>query len=132
MSERRTTAHAAEIQKSAMPIRYRIDSSLNAVFTTASGLVADDDIVKHVRTVTTDSLLRGEARDEVFNPQMIIDWPVTEITGAKTFFTISKPVLQRLIDGRTLGIAVTPLGSINASFSTRDVGEPRLLFNIEE
>jgi len=84
------------------------------------------------RTVTTNSLLRGEARDEVFNPQMIIDWPVTEITGAKTFFTISKPVLQRLIDGRTLGIAVTPLGSINASFSTRDVGEPRLLFNIEE
>jgi hypothetical protein len=84
------------------------------------------------RTVTTDSLLRGEARDEVFNPQMIIDWPVTEITGAKTFFTISKPVLQRLIDGRTLGIAITPLGSINASFSTRDVGEPRLLFNIEE
>jgi len=84
------------------------------------------------RTVTTDSLLRGEARDEVFNPQMIIDWLVTEITGAKTFFTISKPVLQRLIDGRTLGIAITPLGSINASFSTRDVGEPRLLFNIEE
>jgi hypothetical protein len=63
---------------------------------------------------------------------MIIDWPVSETAGAKTWFTISRPVLQRLIDGRTLGIAVTPLGSINASFSTREADEPRLLFNIEE
>jgi hypothetical protein len=83
-------------------------------------------------TVTVDSLLQGEALDEVFNPQMIIDWPVTETTGAKTWFTITRPVLQRLIDGRTLGIAVTPLGSINASFSTRETDVPRLLLNIKE
>ena len=83
-------------------------------------------------TVTVASLLRGEALEEVFNSQMIIDWPVSETAGAKTWFTISRPVLQRLIDGRTLGIAVTPLGSINASFSTLEADEPRLLFNIEE
>jgi len=83
-------------------------------------------------TVTVDSLLQGEALDEVFNPQMIIDWPVTETTGAKTWFTITRPVLQRLIDGRTLGIAVTPLGSINASFSTRETDVPRLFLNIKE
>jgi len=82
--------------------------------------------------VTLDSLLKGEAAEEVFNPQMIIDWPVTETAGGKTWFTISRPVLQRLIDGRTLGIAVTPLGSINASFSTRGSEAPRLLFNVEE
>ena len=82
-------------------------------------------------TVTADSLVQGEALDEVFNPQMIIDWPVNETAGAKTWFTISRPVLQRLIDGRTLGIAVTPLGSINASFSTRGTDATRLLFNIE-
>ena len=56
----------------------------------------------------------------------------TETAGAKTWFTITRPVLQRLIDGRTLGIAVTPLGSINASFSTRETDVPRLLLNIKE
>jgi hypothetical protein len=63
---------------------------------------------------------------------MIIDWPVSETAGAKTWFTISRPVLQRLIDGRTMGIALTPLGSINASFSTGGCDAPRLLFNIDE
>jgi hypothetical protein len=83
-------------------------------------------------TVTIDSLLLGKDLDEVFNPQMIIDWPVTEAVGGKTWFTISRPVLQRLIDGRTLGIAVTPLGSINASFIAGDGEAPRLLFNVQE
>jgi hypothetical protein len=83
-------------------------------------------------TVTVASLVQGEALEKVFNPQMIIDWPVSETPGGKTWFTISRPVLQRLIDGRTLGIAVTPLGSINASFSTRGIDAPQLLFNIEE
>ncbi len=83
-------------------------------------------------TVTAASILQGEALDEVFNPQMIIDWPVNETPGGKTWFTISRPVLQRLIDGRTLGLAVTPLGSINASFSNSGKSAPRLLFDIEE
>jgi hypothetical protein len=82
------------------------------------------------QTVTVDSLLQGKNPDEVFNPQMIIDWPVSEAPGAKTWFTISRPVLQRLIDGRTLGLAIMPLGSINASFSTLEDEAPRLLFNI--
>jgi len=84
------------------------------------------------KTVTFNSLLRREAIDEVFNPQMIIDWPIAEGEDERTGFTISRPVLQRLIDGRTLGLAVTPLGSINASFSARGSDAPRLLFNIEE
>jgi hypothetical protein len=82
-------------------------------------------------TVTLNSLLRRDALEDVFNPQMIIDWPVTEGAGQKTWFTISRPVLERLIDGRTLGLAITPLGSINASFSAREGEEPRLLFNLE-
>ncbi len=49
-----------------------------------------------------------------------------------SFFTISRPVLQRLIDGRTLGLAIKPSGSINASFSAREGERPRLLFNTEE
>jgi hypothetical protein len=83
-------------------------------------------------TVTLDGLLQGEPPDEVFNPQMIIDWPVDETAGGKTRLTISRPVLQRLVDGRTLGLAVTPLGPIDATFLADGRGAPRLLFNIEK
>jgi hypothetical protein len=47
--------------------------------------------------------------------------------------TISRPVLQRLLDGRTNGIALKPLGAIVASFfaSEHENGRlaARLLFN---
>ena len=66
---------------------------------------------------------------------MIIDWPVAEGAGHTTRFTISRPVLQRLVDGRTLGIALRPLGSISASFEARenDGGRrsARLLFDLK-
>jgi hypothetical protein len=83
-------------------------------------------------TVTLDNVTRGQALDEVFSPQMIIDWPVAEGSGTKTWFTISRPVLQRLIEGRTLGLAIRPLGSINASFYAENGNAPRLLFNVQE
>jgi len=86
------------------------------------------------RTVTTNSLCRGERLERVLNTQMIIDQAVTEGDGGKTYLTISKPVLQRLIDGRTLGIAIRPLGALTASFHAME-SEPgrsaRLLFNTE-
>lgn len=85
-------------------------------------------------TVSAGSFLRGEPLDAALNPQMIIDQPVTEGDGATTYFTISRPVLQRLIDGRTLGLAVRPLGSIAAAFydSEHDGGRqaPRLLLDV--
>lgn len=87
-------------------------------------------------SVTLESLRRGQPLDEVFNSQMIIDVPVAEQRGARTLVTISRPVLQRLVDGRTLGIALRPLGSIVASLSRGGNGEgdaaPRLLVDVEE
>jgi hypothetical protein len=83
-------------------------------------------------TVTTNNLLRGAEHEAVFNPQMIIDWPVAENPGGKTWFTISRPVLQRLIGGQTLGLAIAPLGSVIASFSTGEADGPRLLFNLDQ
>ena len=67
-------------------------------------------------TVTVDSLRRGEPLERAVNTQMIIDAPVSEGEGAATYFTISRPVLQRLVDGRALGLAVEPLGAIAATF----------------
>ncbi len=86
------------------------------------------------RTVTWAGLLAGRPADEVLDPQMIIDWPVTPGDGGKTYLTIPRPVLQRLLDGRTLGLALKPLGSINASFYSRESGGTarcaRLLLNL--
>jgi hypothetical protein len=85
------------------------------------------------RTVTTQSLLHRQPLDRVLNPQMIIDWPVTEGDGRKTYLTISNPVLQRLIDGQTLGIAIKPLGAISATFHALEDAPnlaPRLRFNL--
>jgi hypothetical protein len=83
--------------------------------------------------VTANSLYQGRPADLVLVPQMIIDWPVTEGDGGKTYFTISRPSLQRLIDGKTLGLAIRSLGAINASFYTKGdrAGKtaPRLLIN---
>jgi hypothetical protein len=88
------------------------------------------------RTATWSSLSRGEPLDRVLNPQMIIDGPVTAGDGGKTFLTIPVPVLQRLIDGRTRGLALTPLGAINASFYAREDrggrAAARLLLDVEE
>jgi hypothetical protein len=84
-------------------------------------------------TVTLDSLCGGEPLEEVLNSQMVIDWAVAEEPGGRTRFTISRPVLQRLVDGRTLGLALRPLGAVVASFQATSGedggGEPRLLFN---
>jgi hypothetical protein len=85
-------------------------------------------------SVTLDSLRHGGRLEDVLNSQMIIDWAVEEEPGARTYFTISRPVLQRLVDGRTLGLAIRPLGAVVASFhlGLKDTGgsEPRLLFDV--
>jgi hypothetical protein len=85
-------------------------------------------------TVTAESLRRGLPLDKVILPQMIIDWPVAEGRGARTYFVISRPALKRLIDGKSLGIAIKPLGALGASFfadaDVKNTNTPRLLFNI--
>ena len=86
-------------------------------------------------TVTTDSLCHYEPLNRVLNTQMIIDWPITPGDGNKTYLTIGHPVLQRMIEGKTLGIAIKPLGAINAAFYSMEDGErnaPRLYFNVEK
>ncbi|MDA0193713.1 MAG: hypothetical protein O2887_00605 [Bacteroidetes bacterium] len=73
-------------------------------------------------SVSFDSFTLGKPLEEVVNTQMVIDWEVIPEKGGKTNFTLSKPVIQRLIDGRTLGLAVGPLGVVNASFYAMENG----------
>lgn len=66
--------------------------------------------------VTYSTFLEGEPLTRVFNSQMIIDIDVKGRRGERTFATIPDPVLQRLIDGRTLGLSIQPLGAVQATF----------------
>jgi hypothetical protein len=86
------------------------------------------------RKVTLESFLHGQPLDDVVNPQMIIDEHVAEKRGSRTLITISAPVLQRLLDGKTRGLAIRPLGPIDASFYAREhqggAAAARLLFKL--
>ena len=62
------------------------------------------------------NLCRGQPVSSVFNSQMIIDVEPAECWKSKNLITIPKPVLQRLIDGKTLGLVIRPLGAVHASF----------------
>jgi hypothetical protein len=61
---------------------------------------------------------------------------LNEKRGGTNFITISNPVLQRLIDGKTPGIAIRPLGAVNASFCAMEYQHgkfgAKLHFNVDE
>ncbi len=84
--------------------------------------------------VTYHNLIQDNKLSNVFNSQMIIDLKLSEDPGSKNFITISKPVLQRLLDGRTKGLLIRPLGALDASFNASEnrMGNngPKLHFNI--
>jgi hypothetical protein len=84
--------------------------------------------------VTYNNLMQGKSYSDVFNTQMIYDTEVAEKQGRKNFITISKPVLQRMIDGKTKGLLIRPLGAIDASFYASENGSngPKLHFNIQD
>ena len=85
-------------------------------------------------SVTIEKLTGAQSLDEVINTQMIIDDSVTWNQNKKVLFTISRPVLQRLIDGKTKGLAIKPLGAVNAAFFSREnPGKtPRLYLDVGE
>jgi hypothetical protein len=82
--------------------------------------------------VTYNNFMIGNNYSNVFNEQMIYDAELNDKSGSKNFITISKPVLQRLIDGRTKGLLIRPLGALDASFyASEDQSDnaPKLYFN---
>jgi hypothetical protein len=84
--------------------------------------------------VTYNNFMLGNIYDNVFNTQMIYDIDLSDQPGSKNYVTISKPVLQRLLDGKTKGLLIRPLGSLDASFyalenNTGNNG-PKLHFNV--
>jgi len=83
--------------------------------------------------VTYNNFIQGHALSDVINGQMIFDFDVSEESGSKYFITISKPVLQRLIDGKTKGLLIRPLGALDASFyASENKNGPKLHFNTKK
>jgi hypothetical protein len=86
--------------------------------------------------VTYNSLTQGKIYSDVFNTQMIFDTDVSEENGGKNHITISRPVLQRLLDGTTKGLLIRPLGAIDASFydseNRNGNNSAKLYFNIRQ
>ncbi|MEJ2544878.1 MAG: hypothetical protein P8Y99_12500 [Calditrichaceae bacterium] len=84
-------------------------------------------------TVTYNNLTAGKSYSEIFNTQMIYDAEISEQPGNKNFITISRPVLERLINGKTKGLLIRPLGAINSSFyasENQNKYSPKLHFNV--
>lgn len=74
--------------------------------------------------VTLASFTQGRPLHQVLNSQMIIDVDIAPGNGSPNLITISQPVLQRLVEGKTLGIALLPLGAVNASFYASENQNP--------
>jgi hypothetical protein len=87
------------------------------------------------KTISFDKLKGSLPIEQVINTQMIIDDSITWNKEGKVLFTISQPVLQRLIEGKTKGLAIKPLGAVNALIYSRNNRDaklsPRLYFDIE-
>ncbi len=86
--------------------------------------------------VTYNNFIQGDILSDVINSQMIFDLEMSDESGRKNFVTISKPVLERLLSGKTKGLLICPLGAVNASFyaSEDQTGGngPKLHFNIKQ
>lgn len=86
-------------------------------------------------SVTYNQFRQARPMQYVINTQMIIDSEVSPKEGSSSLFTISRPVLQRLIDGKTRGLAILPLGAVNATFKSMENENeqlaPTLHFDLE-
>jgi hypothetical protein len=86
-------------------------------------------------SVTWDSFFNGRPVLDVLNGQLVFDiQPALQRTG-KTRIEINPLVMQRLIDGKTKGLALYGQGALNATFaSSQAPGEgsrPTLFFNVK-
>ena len=82
--------------------------------------------------VTYKNLLQDGSYEDVFNTQMVIDLEMAEKPGEKAYFTLPRPVMQRLLDGKTKGLLIRPLGALSGSvYASEDASGngPKLHFS---
>ena len=76
-------------------------------------------------TVTYDNFTRDSPLARLINEQTIVDTPLHQSEDGKVTVTISKYVLQRLMDGTTRGIAIRPLGLIDGLLYTKSAAKEK-------
>jgi hypothetical protein len=84
------------------------------------------------RSVTLNSLMSGREYEDVFNLQMTIDLELAAEPGGKAWFTLPRPVMQRLLDGTTKGLLIRQLGALSGTiYASEDASGrgPVLHFN---
>jgi len=83
---------------------------------------------------TYNDFVKSGDLSELIVSQCIYDVSVNPEKEGKTIVTISQPVMQRLINGETTGIAILPLGLISATFYDENtiILAPKLRFNTQE
>lgn len=73
-------------------------------------------------------------KGERINGQMAVDKAPAVERGGKTHIVLPRPVMQRLLDGRTRGLILRPLGALEVSFYDADHEDksvaPKLYFNL--
>ncbi len=82
--------------------------------------------------VTWQQFTGGAEPDELYNTQMIVDIDMPKQNGSLIRLHIPRPVIQRMLDGTTKGIAIYPLGAMQASFhlgAAQTDQAPQLYFN---
>lgn len=87
------------------------------------------------RKITFDGFTREASLESLVNGQMIFDAVPAPAPGGKTRITLSRPVMQRLLDGTTRGLLIRPLGALEATFYDSQGGNlertPMLYFNLQ-
>ena len=73
-------------------------------------------------SVTFANFTQGKDLQSTINGQMIFDTDVAEANG-KTLITISRPIMQRILDGTTRGLLLQPLGALEVSFYDSEHGD---------
>ena len=84
-----------------MPISYRIDPARNLIFTTASGILTDDDILELKRRLTADPEFNADMR-ELSDVRAVTDLRVTT-QGVRRMVALDSMHSSRL-DGYRLAI----------------------------
>ncbi len=88
-----------------------------------------DNVDWNAKTVTFNKFINGYKEDIITNRQPIYDLDLVSQDGTKKFFTVSKFVLQRLLDGKSNSLALFAIGPIIANIRIDENDKPRLHFN---
>lgn len=94
---------------------------LELTFISVEGASAVPEELRQVRVVEI-------YKDGTLNDQMVIDSELPEEGNGTVLYTINAQVLERMIQGRTQGLAIYPLGDFQVTFQTNKGPNQPLLY----